>query len=93
MDTQTKEIRAVEALLRWQHNKLGAIAPNVFIPIAEANGLMPQFSQFLLKEATETISAYNKREQPIALHINLTEKESHDENFLDPFVNNLKKVT
>ncbi|MGM0522988.1 MAG: EAL domain-containing protein [Bacillota bacterium] len=79
VDTQTKEIHAVEALLRWQHNKLGAIAPNVFIPIAEANGFMHQFSQFLLKEATETISSYNKRHQrSIKLHINLTEKECRD---------------
>lgn len=80
IDTATKDIRAVEALLRWQHNKLGAIAPNVFIPIAEKNGLMPQFSQFLLKEATQTISGYNERHhQAIKLHINLTEKECRDE--------------
>lgn len=80
IDTATKDIRAVEALLRWQHNKLGAIAPNVFIPIAEKNGLMPQFSQFLLKEATQTLSGYNERHhQAIKLHINLTEKECRDE--------------
>lgn len=80
IDTVTKEIRAVEALLRWQHNKLGAIAPNVFIPIAEANGLMPQFSQFLLTEATHTLFTYNQHhDHTIKLHINLTEKECRDE--------------
>ncbi|GEM02905.1 PAS domain S-box-containing protein/diguanylate cyclase (GGDEF) domain-containing protein [Halolactibacillus halophilus] len=83
VDTQTKEIHAVEALLRWQHNKLGAIAPNVFIPIAETNGIMQQFSEFLLRESTEIISTYNKHHaSSIKLHINLTEKECCDEKTL-----------
>lgn len=79
IDTNTKTIQAVEALLRWQHNKLGAIAPNVFIPIAEKNGLMKTFSTFLLKEATATVATYNNKHQTsIKLHVNLTEKECRD---------------
>lgn len=80
LDTQTKQICAVEALLRWQHTKLGAIGPNVFIPIALKNGLMEQFSKYLMQEAAQTIAHYNKQhQQPIKLHVNLTEQEFRNE--------------
>ncbi len=93
IDTKTKTIQAVEALLRWQHNKLGAIAPNVFIPIAEKNGLMRSFSTFLLEEATSTVSKYNeKHEQQIKLHLNLTEKECRDKETVNFIQNNVSRT-
>ena len=37
-DLNTKEIIGAEALVRWNHAKLGMVAPSVFIPILEKNG-------------------------------------------------------
>jgi diguanylate cyclase (GGDEF)-like protein len=40
-----------EALARWESKSLGYIGPDVFIPIAEEIGLMPQLSRQLLRRA------------------------------------------
>ncbi|AZN98267.1 EAL domain-containing protein [Mesorhizobium sp. M9A.F.Ca.ET.002.03.1.2] len=40
-----------EALLRWRHPEIGSILPSVFIPIAEADGLMDEIGRWVLEEA------------------------------------------
>ncbi|WP_353646637.1 EAL domain-containing protein [Mesorhizobium sp. WSM2239] len=40
-----------EALLRWLHPELGIIPPSVFIPIAEADGLMDEIGRWVLENA------------------------------------------
>jgi diguanylate cyclase (GGDEF)-like protein len=40
-----------EALLRWRHPLLGTIPPAAFIPVAEADGLMPEIGAWVLEQA------------------------------------------
>lgn len=40
-----------EALLRWRHPEIGIILPGVFIPIAEADGLMDDIGRWVLEQA------------------------------------------
>jgi len=44
-------IVAVEALLRWPHRAHGAIAPDQFLPVAEATGQILPIGQWVLAEA------------------------------------------
>lgn len=51
VDSITRKIKGVEALLRWQHPDLGFISPAEFIPIAEECGLILTIGEYVMKEA------------------------------------------
>ena len=52
MDAQGT-MRAAEALLRWNHSEMGAIAPDTFIPLAEECGLILPIGEFVLRRVFE----------------------------------------
>jgi EAL domain-containing protein (putative c-di-GMP-specific phosphodiesterase class I) len=51
VDAQTREIVAVEALIRWDRPDGKRIGPNVFIPIAEESGLINQIGIWVMRQA------------------------------------------
>ena len=51
-------IMGVEALLRWNHLKRGIVGPAVFIPIAEASGLIVQLGEWVMRNACSQLAAW-----------------------------------
>jgi diguanylate cyclase (GGDEF)-like protein len=51
VNINSRKIIGVEALLRWQNRRLGAVSPVKFIPIAEANGLIIPIGEWVLRTA------------------------------------------
>ena len=49
----TGELMGFEALLRFNHPKLGSISPLEFIPVAESTGLISKLGSFALVEACQ----------------------------------------
>jgi predicted signal transduction protein with EAL and GGDEF domain len=50
-DLVSGELRALEALARWEHDSLGTVSPAEFIPVAEQINLIGELSERLLAEA------------------------------------------
>ena len=82
-DTRSHEIIGVEALLRWQHPRLGWISPAEFIPLAEDNGLIMPISQWVMQTACKQNKAWQDAGlKPIRVAINLSAQQFYHDKLL-----------
>jgi len=51
MNPSGTRVLGVEALARWTDPLLGPISPDVFVPLAEENGLIPRIGEIVLRRA------------------------------------------
>jgi len=73
ISTQSNEIIAVEALLRWHNEQLGDLAPDKFIPIAEEIGIITKIGDWVLTQACRQNKLWQQQGYPgIVISINLS---------------------
>lgn len=69
-------ITGVEALIRWQHPKLGLVSPADFIPIAEESGLIAPIGEWALRTACAQGKSWLDRGlPPITMSVNLSARQ------------------
>ena len=51
IDTKTLDIRAFEALIRWNHPQRGQLSPDLFIPAAERSHLIVPLTEWVLRQS------------------------------------------
>ena len=60
-DLKTGLVSKLEALVRWQHPVHGLLSPERFITIAEANGLIAELDNWVLRKACEDLSELSRQ--------------------------------
>ncbi|MGY1830769.1 EAL domain-containing protein [Geodermatophilus sp. SYSU D01180] len=83
VDLLTGRVVAVEALVRWHHPALGSVPPDVFVPLAEAGGLIGDLGAHVLREACTTVALWRRGGLDLDVAVNVSPLQLADPGFAD----------
>ncbi len=78
LDLQLQRITSLEALVRWQHPRLGLLSPDAFIPLAENNGLIGRLTAVVLATALQQCASWQAAGIEVAVAVNLSARTVTD---------------
>lgn len=82
-DTNSSEITALEALVRWQHPTLGTVLPSEFIPIAEKSDHVICIGDWVLDVACAQASIWNQLGFNVPVAINVSARQLMKKDFCE----------
>jgi diguanylate cyclase (GGDEF)-like protein len=83
MDINGTDIHGMEALVRWQRPGHDIIPPDIFIPVAEENGLIMRLGAWVLQEACRQNRAWQDAGLPkLKVAVNLSARQLRDNVFV-----------
>ena len=86
-----KNIIGVEALIRWQHPKLGSLSPAIFIPLAEECGFIIEIGAWVFEEACNALVRWRLAGLSTPkVAINIAVQQLEEANFSDWLLKTLK---
>lgn len=84
VDLKNMRIISVEALVRWNSEKLGFVSPNEFIPYAEETSLIIPLSEIILEKACKAYNEIAEAGYPhIFIGVNVSSIHFGQQSFLD----------
>ncbi len=72
IDIESGEVVALEALVRWNHPRLGPIPPLEFLPLAEDADLMDQLTELVLEMALAQCAQWHREQRSVAVSVNVS---------------------
>ena len=92
VDLRTGRVFAVEALVRWNHPKLGIVPPVNFIPMAEETGLIVPIGDCVLREACRQNKAWQDAGlPPMVVSVNVSARQFREKNLVARVAGALKE--
>ncbi len=83
VDINTGRLIGAEALLRWQNPHLGFLPPNDFIPLAEDNGTINQFGEWVIREACRQYKDWQQQGLgDLTIAVNLSSLQFNQSSFI-----------
>jgi EAL domain-containing protein (putative c-di-GMP-specific phosphodiesterase class I) len=83
LNLEDERVVGVEALLRWLHPTRGVIPPDVFIPIAEDNGLIVSIGRWVLEQACAQAAAWHHKGYRLDISVNVSARQIERPEFVE----------
>jgi diguanylate cyclase (GGDEF)-like protein len=92
LDLRTREVMAVEALVRWDHPRLGVLPPSSFVRMAEATNLIKPLTQRVMEIALLQIADWHAIGLDISVAVNISAQVLVDQSFTQQVVAALRRT-
>jgi diguanylate cyclase (GGDEF)-like protein len=83
LEVETRRVKGVEALIRWQHPTRGLLYPGTFIPVAESIGIIEAMGAWVLNEACRQAVAWRREGLDLKMSVNVSPTQLKSSEFLD----------
>jgi len=92
IELKTKKLAGLEALLRWDNEKLGQVSPEEFIPIMEEIGLIKDIGSWVIDQVLRQMGQWKRQGMDIPrIAINVSPLQLKDPNFIHDVIKGLKR--
>jgi diguanylate cyclase (GGDEF)-like protein/PAS domain S-box-containing protein len=84
VDLRSGRVFALEALIRWRHDRLGLVPPGKFIPLAEESGFIVALGEWALHEACRQNKSWQDAGlPPVAISVNVSARQFREDRIVD----------
>lgn len=83
VNCNTRDVRGVEALVRWNHPEKGMISPMDFIPLAEETGLILPLGEWVLETACTQVKLWHDAGIEMDLSVNISALQFQQVNLVE----------
>ena len=92
-DVRDNKIKGVEALIRWENEKLGKVSPNKFIKIAEKNSLIYDIGEWVLYNSCKTLKQWHdKGYDYLFMSVNISVRQLIGQNFVEKIATLIREI-
>jgi len=81
VDLGSDVVRGVESLVRWNHPQRGPISPGIFVPLAEATGMIIPLGRWVLRQSMRRLAQWQEEfpdGYPLTLDVNVSTDQLAD---------------
>lgn len=94
LDLASGEVQSAEALIRWQHPRLGMVSPGQFIPVAEESGLIQPIGLWVIEQGIRQIAKWREQlDREVMVAINISAYQFRHEQLADQVISLLRELS
>ncbi|MDA8290370.1 MAG: EAL domain-containing protein [Actinomycetota bacterium] len=79
VDLRTGAVSGVEALVRWDHPRLGLVGPDRFVPVAEETDLVRSLTAWVVPEALRQVREWLSQGLELRVAVNVSARDVSDQ--------------